>query len=284
MKKGHLLFSLLLTLSLLGCSARSNVTAIKNNTIKQDVCCANYSQFKWIPLNGSHLDIIIDADSPIARFDNEKSYFSAFVIPQHIKKLHIDLSSLMSSQGVFAPYILLLDKKFNPVKRYSLSDFNVKNASVFHLARYQKQFIIEQNVTPYLIVYSPEKYRKGAINIPHPERLRANMLGMDNPKVTDPVIPHRNFGALRLDLQPLHFRAYTLDEMTPPFSLSEKANAVTKKAKIQNMMLESEAFYNKKITDAIQKNDIELALKWLDEAKRAGSSTAQKAFITSIIQ
>lgn len=283
MKSPHLLLSALLVAHLLGCTS-TDVAAIKNNRIEQAVCCANFSQFSWIPLEGSSLKVMIDANSPVARFDEEKSYFSAFVVPENIDKLHISLNSLMSTEGVFAPHVLLLDARFNPVETYPLTAFSPKNASLFHFARYQTDFMMEREKTPYLVVYSPEKYRKAAITVPHPEKIWAETLGMKEPKVKDLVVMHRNVGALELDLKPLRFRAYKADKTISVFGKSKKTapvipTPVIKDVAFQRMMKVSEDFYNQQITKSVQKGEIELALQWLDEAKRAGSTTAQTTFI-----
>jgi maltose operon protein len=281
MKGPHLLLCAFLTAHLLGCTSK-DVTAIKNNRIEQAVCCANYSQFSWVPLAGDSLKVIIDADSPIARFDEEKSYFSAFVVPENIDKLHVSLSSLMSTEGVFAPHVLLLDAKFNQVETYPLTAFSPKNASLFHFARYQTDFMMEREKTPYLVVYSPEKYRKAAVTVPHPEKIWAKTLGMKSPNLDDLVIMHRNVGALELDLKPLRFRAYKATEANKPFSVFgelKKPAPVIEKIAHERMMKVSEAFYNQQITQSIQEGDIGLALDWLDEAKRAGSLTAKETFI-----
>ncbi len=279
MKSPHLLLCAFLAVHLFACTTSRDVVTIRNNHIEQAVCCANYSEFSWIPLEGDSLKMIINADSPVARFDEEKSYFAAFVVPKNIDKLHVSLNSLMSSEGVFAPYVLLLDAKFNPVETYPLTAFSPRNASLFHLPRYQIDFMMERKKTPYLVVYSPELYRKAAITLPHPEKIWAQTLGIEPPKVKDQVIMHRNTGALELELLPLHLKAYTADESTSALGKLKKAAPAIKKESLKRMMTASEHFYNQQITESVQKGNIELALQWLDEAKRAGSLTAEETFI-----
>ncbi|MBV7299165.1 MalM family protein [Enterovibrio paralichthyis] len=283
MKTRHALLAALLAATVSGC-ATADLPAAKNIAIEQSVCCTDYSQFGWIPLTGDQLDIAIDAHSPVADIEGGKSYFAAFAMPENINRLQITLNSWMSSEGVFAPKILLLDPAFKPVKTVSLDAFSQKNSDMFHLASYETQFVMDREQTPYLVVYSPEEYRRGEITIPHPERIRAEELGMARPMVTDPVIQHSNFGSLELALKPLSLRAYRVDEVKAK-PLAEKApQEVAAKTTTESMMAESEVFYNQKITQAVESGDIALALKWLEEAKRAGSKSAEATFINLVSQ
>ena len=49
-----------------------------------------------------------------------------------------------------------------------------------------------------------------------------------------------------------------------------------------NMLKETEEIYNKLITEAVEKNDIEKAMQLLNEAKMLGSTTAQETFIKAV--
>ncbi len=289
MKKRYSTLALLLAASLMGC-ANTPVETVKDISITQAACCTDYSQFGWIPMTGDQMDISIDTHSPVADFDGDKSHFAAFAMPESVNRMQITINSWMSSDGVFAPEIMLLDRNFKPVKTISLNDFSVEPSDMFHLSSYETRLVMNRELTPYMVVFSPEKYRKGAVTIPHPERLRAEELGMARPLVTDPIIQHAKFGSLELNLKPLSLRAYRADS-TPKAALAEQPKTTTntaevKKAQVQqkavSMMSESEAFYNGKIEQAVKAGDISLALKWLEEAKRAGSKTAESTFINLV--
>ncbi|KXF81528.1 MalM family protein [Enterovibrio coralii] len=281
MKTRHALLAALMAAAVSGC-ATADFPAEKNITIEQNVCCSDFSQFAWIPLTGDQLDIAIDTHSPVAEIEGGKSHFAAFAIPENINRLQVTLNSWMSSEGVFAPKILLLDPAFKTVKTYSLDTFSQKNSDMFHLASYQTQFVMDREQTPYLVVYSPETYRRGEITIPHPERIRAEELGMARPMVTDPVIQHSNVGSLELVLKPLSLRAYRADEVKAKPAAEKAPQKMAPKTSTESMMAESEAFYNQKITQAVESGDIAVALKWLDEAKRAGSKSAEATFINLV--
>ncbi|MGF1713317.1 MalM family protein [Photobacterium chitinilyticum] len=296
----------LLAASLLGCAASPSVVVAKDVAVTAPVCCNAYSEFSWVPMLGDSIDFVIDEYSKVGQFSDGKSYYAGFALPNNVERMQVDVKSLMKSAGVFAPKILLLDPQFKPVKTIELDDFNVKPSNILSLSSYQHRFEMDQQTTPYMVIYSPLKYREGNITIPHPERVRAEELGLARPMVTDPVIQHQKFGSLELDLKPLNLRSYRADEFVVPAStkapvntsVNTPANAVVapvpvaaavttqqpsiEKANSPKMLSESEAFYNAQIKAAVEKNDMHKALQLLDEAKRAGSSTAEATFIQLI--
>ncbi|GAB3522471.1 MalM family protein [Photobacterium alginatilyticum] len=298
----------LLAASLLGCTASPSTELTKDIAVAAPICCNSFSEFSWVPMNGDKIDFIIDDYSQVSEFAEGKSYFAAFAIPRNIERLQVDVKSWMKIAGVFAPKVILLDPEFQIVKTIALDDFDVMPANLFSLSSYQHRIVMDQQTTPYMVIYSPLDYREGEITIPHPERLRAEELGLARPMVTDPVIQHQKFGSLELDLKPLNLRSYRADE----FVVSASATApVSKKAPVKApttavvapvpvaaaastqqsstntvstpaMLPETEAFYNSQIKAAVEKNDMHKALQLLEEAKRAGSRSAETTFVELI--
>lgn len=285
MNKMKMTFAALLAASLIGCAASPTV-ASKNVSVNATVCCNTYGEFSWVPMQGDEIDFVVDEYSQVGQFPDGKSYFAAFSLPENIARMQVTLNSWMKSEGVFAPKVLLLDPNFQPVKTISLDEFTVAPSKLFSLNSYQHRFTMDQATTPYLVVYSPLDYRQDAITIPHPERVRAEELGLARPMVTDPVIEHQRFGSLTLDLKALNMRAYRVGEKQPAHAATpaKSVQPVAKPAAVPvttgaAMLAESEAFYNSQIKAAVARNDIQKALKLMEEAKRAGSATAEATFI-----
>lgn len=298
----------LLAASLLGCSASPSAELIKDVAVTAPACCSSYSEFSWVPMQGDSIDFVIDEYSKVGQFSDGKSYYAGFALPKNVERMRVELKSWMKTAGVFAPKVLLLDPQFKPVKTFELDDFEVKLSNLFNLTSYRHRFEMNQQTTPYMVIYSPLEYREGEITIPHPERIRAEELGLARPMVTDPVIQHQKFGSLELDLKPLNLRSYRADE----FVVSAPATApVSKKAPVKapttavvaparvpvaastqqsstnmvntpDMLPETEAFYNSQIKAAVEKNDMHKALQFLEEAKRAGSRSAETTFVELI--
>jgi maltose operon protein len=280
-----------LAVSLIGCAVSPTAGTTKDVAVMAPACCNAYSEFSWVPMQGDNIDFAIDDYSQVGVFPEGKSYFAAFALPVNVQRMQVDLSSWMRTTGVLAPKVMLLNSNFEPVEMIELNDFDVKLGGVFSLASYQHRFDMDQATTPYMVVYSPEEYRKGEIQIPHPERLRAEDLGLARPMVIDPVIQHQKFGSLELDLKPLKLRSYRANEVAAASAIPTQKSAVNKTAvnKVAvnktpgaKMLPETEAFYNTQIKAAVGNNDMQKALQLLDEAKRAGSSSAESTFIELI--
>ncbi|PKH09339.1 MalM family protein [Moritella sp. Urea-trap-13] len=278
-----------LVVSLIGCAASPTAGITKDIAVTAPVCCNAYSAFSWVPMQSDKIDFAIDDDSQVGVFPEGKSYFTAFALPANVQRMQVDLSSWMRTTGVLAPKVILLNSNFEAVEVVGLDDFEVKMGGMFSLASYQHRFEMDQATTPYMVVYSPEEYRKGEIQIPHPERIRAEELGLGRPMVTDPVIQHQKFGSLELDLKPLTLRSYSAAEIAATASAPAAVVAVTlvpettvNKAADVSMQPETEAFYNTQIKAAVEKNDMHKALQLLEEAKRAGSSSAESTFVELI--
>lgn len=288
----------LLIASLIGCVSTPSTEAVKDVTVTAPACCNAFSEFSWVPMQGNEIDVVIDGYSQVGQFAEGKSYFAAFVLPNNVERMRIDLKSWMRSAGVFAPKVVLLDPQFEVVKTIELDEFDVKLSDMFRLSSYQHRFEMERETTPYMVVYSPLEYREGEIEIPHPERIRAEELGLARPMVIDPVIQHQKFGSLELDLKPLNLRSYRADEAVASVPASQATAAVVapvpvaaavstqaptvEKAATAPMLPETEAFYNAQIKAAVEKNDMHKALQLLEEAKRAGSSSAEATFVQLI--
>ncbi|WEM44425.1 MalM family protein (plasmid) [Photobacterium sp. DA100] len=288
----------LLAASLVGCATSPSTETIKDVAVTQQACCEGFSQFSWIPMNGDSIDFVVDQYSQIGNFAEGKSYFAGFVLPENVERMRVDLKSWMRSTGVFAPKVLLLSPTFEVVESIELNEFEIKSSDMFRLSRYEKRFEMSQTTAPYMVVYSPLEYREGEIQIPHPERVRAEELGLARPMVTDPVIQHQKFGSLELDLKPINLRSYRASEAPAVPVVAQPTTTVTQ-AKVAPvaatttvssvassstaaMLPESEAFYNSQIKAAVESNDMKKALTLMEEAKRAGSSTAEATFLELI--
>ncbi|MEC6797086.1 MalM family protein [Photobacterium sp. S4TG1] len=282
-------------LSIVGCSNTNTVST--NNVplmINQAACCSSYSQFSWIPLQGTEISVAINTQSQIGQFPDGKSYFAAFSLPSHVEQMRVKLDSIIRNDQVFAPTVILLNKDFEPVKTIDLKGFSLTSSNLLQRAAYQQTIMMTATKTPYMIVYSSEKYRGDTITIPHPERVRAEELGLPRPIVTDPEIKYTLTGQLHLAFKPTQLKSYRASSpvLAPQVTaksadLSVRPKVITPAPVVASaivasnitMLPETEVFYNQQITTAIKHKDIKKALQLLNEAKRAGSTSAESVFI-----
>ncbi|KJG56025.1 hypothetical protein UA38_16840 [Photobacterium kishitanii] len=261
--------------AMVGCSSADIASVNKKEVltlINKPVCCTSYSQFSWIPLQGADISVNINEHSQVGLFPDGKSYFAAFSLPEHVEQMRITLDSLIRNERVFASNIMFLNDKFEPVKNINLSEFELISPNLLQRAAYQHIFTMTAKMAPYMVVYSSQQYQGKSIIIPHPERLRAQELGLPRPIVIDPEISYAETGQLHLTLKPINLKSY---QAKIPASLVPVSTTKTS----DNMLSETEDFYNQQIKKAIEQNNIKKALQLLNEAKRAGSMTAESVFI-----
>ncbi len=302
MKNNHNALALLLmatfTTALAGCALNQDSAALtsQHTHIEKEACCTDVSQFSWIPLEGKALDIRIDENSPVAIFEGSKSYFAAFSVPDNVNRMTLKISSWMRAEGVFAPRVLLIDDQFKFVKMYTLDDFNIEAADMFHLSSYQMAFEVDREQTPYIVVYSPMTYRTGSVTLEHPERARARRLGMAQPMVIDPVIQHSNSGWLELEIRNKELRGYRVNEQLPTQKDRVFAGHIAETGNVQNVIettassntatrstvVKNADFYDQQILNSVRAGRLEEAMKWVNEAKNAGYMSAEKTFVDLI--
>lgn len=262
-------------LSLVGCSSTDIAPINKQEVstlINKSACCLSYSQFSWLPLQGTDISVNINDHSQIGQFSDGKSYFAAFSLPAHVEKMRVTLDSLIRDDSVFAPNVMFLNAQFEPVKNIKLSEFELTSPNLLQRSAYQRTFTMTAKTAPYMVVYSSQQYQGKSITIPHPERLRAEELGLPRPIVIDPEISYAETGQLHLTLKPIKLKSYQAKSPTPLVPVSTTKTS-------DNMLSETEDFYNQQIKKAIEQNNIKKALQLLNEAKRAGSMTAESVFI-----
>ena len=253
--------------------------------ITAEACCNGFAQFPWIGLEKSEsLDFVIDESSPVGVFDDGKSYFASFKLPERSEKVTLTLNSFMSGSEVFAPKILALDEHFKPVQEIDLEQFDVKTSSMFTRSQYSTSVTLLHSETPYVVIYSPQAYLNQKITVPHPARVRAEELGEARPMVTDPVYQHAPTGKLKLELDTLTLRAFNATKSSlPETKVTPEEKTILKPILSSSPMLtETEQFYNQQIEKAVAENDMKKALRLVEEAKRAGSKSAEDVFIQLI--
>lgn len=285
----HSTLALCVTALLTACGSTPTTRAPRDTSIQAEVCCADFSQFPWVALQDREtLSFRIDGASPVGQFSDGKSYFAAFVLPERADKVRIRLDSQMEKGNVFAPRILALNEQFRVLSQTGETSFTHRTSDALHKSSYHLELELQASKTPYLIIYSPDAYRAGQIQIPHPARLRAEELGEARPMVTDPVYRHGPFGRFELGVESLTLRAHRPEPAARPASTPvTPAQPPAKRplaAPQPGMLKETEAYYNNLIREAVAKNDVRRALQLADEAKRAGSPSAEDLLVELLKQ
>ena len=243
-----------------------------NFTINKEVCCQMFNEFSYTQLSENEtLEFYIDEQSPIGKFNDAKSYFSALELPERAENVSISIDSLMLHKEVFAPTLLLLNDEFKVVEKIELSQFTKKTSSLFTGSSFNKEITINRSETPYLILYSAEKDLGKYTKVTHPAKVRAQEFGEPWPMATDPTYIHSLTGKIQITIKTITLRSNNRIK-----AKIKSAIVVEREAKI---LSETESFYNQQITKAVASNDIKKALQLVNEAKRLGSNRAENLFI-----
>lgn len=272
---------LLSGMSLLGC-ATSDDLSLKQNTLplQNELCCEMASQYPWVRLlQNQELEFQLNSSSPVGRFEQEKSYFSAFTFAQQSGSVELRLRSLMLDGEVAIPQIELLDENFNVVEVVDDTKFDIKFSDAFAKNRYEITMTLDTVSTPYMIVYVETSKLGKKVVVPHPAKLRAEESGEPMPIVTDPTYLASNNGHFSLDIETLTLSGYNQKSLVQ----SEPVAPVAKvKAQPITVIPETQAYYHNAIRSAVKADNLDKALSLLEEAKALNVEGAQQVFIKAV--
>ncbi|WP_413699888.1 MalM family protein [Psychromonas sp. KJ10-10] len=274
------LTALLTAILLSACSSVELPSKSISSIDTSEVCCDHFSQFPWIQLESEEdIEFKLATDSPIGRFSDGDSYFSAFKFSPRSMKVSLGLSSFMSNHSVLAPKLVTLNHDFEVVRSINLDEFSIATSSAFTASQFQLNIELDASKTPYFIIYTPESYLGKTIKVKHPARVRAEEFSEVMPMVTDPSYIYGRFGSLKLNIKTLSLKAQQLKT-----ALGSKAILLpTSPQTIDTPVLpETELFYKQSMTDAIKNKEFDKALSLLEEAKKVGVKDAQSIFIKAL--
>lgn len=291
------------------------------NIVPQDLSAAPtipasaLQQLQWTPISQNKTNItnlatggqslnVGDVIGPVA----------AYSVPANIGELTITLTSQVENNSVYAPNVLVLDQNLQPAAYFPGSFFTYQEPGVIADNRLEGTF----KLTPalgqqklYLLVFTTSKDTKQTTTMVDPAKAYAKGNGNAIPDIPDPIASHGTTGTLKLKVKtssgssilvgPL-FGSSGPDPVTvgntaapatayaapatayaaPTPAPAASTAAPTPAAKSEPMLNDTESYYNQAIKQAVDKGDVDKALKLLNEAERLGSTSARKTFISSV--
>ncbi|NIY49503.1 maltose operon protein MalM [Cedecea colo] len=233
---------------------------------------------------------------------------AAYSVPASIGELTITLTSRVANNSVYAPNVLVLDQNLHPAAYFPSSFFAYQEPGVMADNRLEGTF----KLTPalgqqklYLLVFTTDKDTKQTTTMVDPAKAYAKGNGNAIPDIPDPIASHGTTGNLQLKVKtssgssilvgPL-FGSSGPDPVTvgntaaPATAYAAPATAyaapaastAAPAAKSEPILNDTESYYNQAIKQAVNKGDVDKALKLLNEAERLGSTSARKTFISSV--
>ncbi len=280
-------------------------------------CCDSLAELDFISLGSDFDDVeVIDARRQVFGFKTGKSFVLAYRLP--IGDYSVRVTSLAKNNEIFLPNVLVLDENYQVLQVYPAAKFKYYESSMTQPDRLEGLIPILKSAGARFMVFMTTNADLGKTTIfTHPERIRARTQSLADPGVADIEGTHSPMGSLLLkiegasavledgdfvdrwtkslfgsDEQPVKSKpdSETVVQIASevPDSSSVKSPTVAKSTSkavasaTATMLPESEAFYNQLIEKSVGEGEIDKALKMVEEAERAGSTTARQTFIDAV--
>ena len=230
------------------------------------------------------------------------SYLGAYRLPENTGDLVINIAAQIG-KSAFVPQVLMLDSNFQVSRVLGPSVFSYQPAHLLKNDRIEGSVYVSRSaIKPeaYMVIYTPAAELAGSTTVLHPAKAFARARSTQEPNIKDPVIPHSPWGLIQIQVEDRAkmqgldntFKAEYADKValsqgvqpTAAVATGAAVVAAAKPKPAPAMLSETEAFYRTQIGNAVKAGDIEKAMKLVDEAERAGSTSARKTFVDAVRQ
>jgi maltose operon protein len=278
------------------------------------VCCDALSDLRFVPLDTTTTRFYeINAASQAFAFSTGKSLLQAFSIPDDLERATLTIDAVAGAT-VFVPTVLILDRDFQVTRAIDSSSFKYTPAGFMEPQRLRGRVFLDRRPgsalanEKYLVIFTTDKDLRGSTRMISEARLYARARGLADPGLPDPVARHAATGVFRMDVgeletaAPAVSRAYVQQQrgatryVAPAPAVTTatpKAPAppVTRKATTkptaptkgpQPMLPETQRMYDGMIEESVSVGDMDRAWRLVQEAERAGSTSARTTFVTAV--
>jgi len=196
---------------------------------------------------------------------------------------------------LFAPNVLVLDENLQPAAWFPSRFFTYQQPGVLSADRLEGTMKLspapgQQKI--YLLVFTTASDLAQTTTLVDPAKAYARGTGNAVPDIPDPVAAHSRSGRLKLKVSTSSASSILVGPLfgssaPQPVTVGNTqaaAPAAMRTTPAAHMALENdtEHYFNQNIRKAVDKGNIDKALKLLDEAERLGSRTARQTFISSV--
>lgn len=287
------------------------------------VCCDSLSELRYQPLNIKNADFYkVDASAQAFAFSTGKSFVRAFVIPDNLERATIKLEAVAGAT-VFAPTVLILDRDYRVSRAIDAQQFTYTPAGFMEPQRLKGKFYLDRRQggeladEKYLLVFTTNESLNGSTQMISEARLYAQSRGLADPRLPNPVAEHAATGVFRLSVSDLETGAVSTTEYVsqrqeagryvagagagasvaktapsraappprPPAPAPSRSKpAASTVSGAQPMLSETQGMYDRMIRESVTSGDMDRAWRLVQEAERAGSSTARQTFLKAVEQ
>jgi maltose operon protein len=281
------------------------------------VCCDDLAQLRFEPVDIENSKYYpVNRSSQAFDFTSGKSFVRAFRLPDSLERATVTLSAVAGAT-VFVPTVLILDDDFRVSRSIDSDNFVYTPAGFMEPQRLRGRFHLDRRRggelanERYFIVFTTDADLRGSTQMISEARLYARARGLADPGLPDPVAEHAATGVFRLAFGELETRSRSdtqyADERqaaeryvapsatvpmvaptpTPPPKPTAKpgpAKRDSSPAADMPMLNETQTMYDELIRDAVRNGEMDRAWRLVQEAERAGSTTARRTFTQAVEQ
>ena len=279
------------------------------------VCCDGLSGLRYQPLNArDNAFFKLDANSQAFVFSTGKSLLQAFAIPDELERATLTIEAIAGAT-VFVPTVLILNRDFRVSRAIESRNFKYTPGGFMEPQRLRGKVYLDRRPgseladEKYLIVFTTDQDLGGATRMMSEAKLFARAHGLKTSGLPDPVIKHAATGVFRMGVGDLETAALTTDRYhrqqkgasryLDPTAL--RGNPATEQRRARRgagpraqpaatpsrptadpMMRETQTLYDRMIRESVGLGDMDRAWRLVQEAERAGSTTARPTFVSAI--
>ncbi len=284
------------------------------------ICCDSLSGLRFTPIDIKSTQFYeINAGSQAFLFSTGKSLVQGLVIPDELERATIILDAIAGAT-VFVPTVLVLDRDFRVSRAIDSGNFKYTPAGFMEPQRLRGSFLLDRRQgsklagEKYLVVFTTDKDLRGSTQMISEARLHARSRGLADPGLPDPVAEHAATGVFRLRVAELETGVRSTTEYVEQRQQADRyvaGSAATREAPraapvtvpaepkpvarprtpptpavtapaAQPMLSETQAIYDNMIRDAVASGNMDRAWRLVQEAERAGSTTARQTFLQAV--
>jgi maltose operon protein len=282
------------------------------------ICCESLSGLRFKPMDLKNAQFYeINASSQAFGFSTGKSLVQGLVIPDELERATIIMDAIAGAT-VFVPTVLVLDRDFQISRAIDSGNFKYTPAGLMDPQRLRGSFLLDRRqgskleAEKYLVVFTTDKDLRGSTQMISEARLHARSRGLADPGLPDPVAQHAATGVFRLRIADLqtgvrsttdyveqrrqadHYveggsaaRAVPApttvrEPVEPKLQPRPQPKPVVPAPAAQPMLSETQSIYDNMIRDAVANGNMDRAWRLVQEAERAGSTTARQTFLKAV--
>ena len=274
------------------------------------ICCSSLDQIPVQPLDTKTTKFYeINRSSPAYLFATGKSFFNAFELPANLDRATITLEAVAGAT-LFVPTVLILDERFAVSRAIASDQFEYTPAGFMEPQRLKGKLSIDRRYgsdiarEKYLLVFTTSDDLRGSTKMISEARLYARSRGLADPGLPDPVAKHAATGVIRISTSDLETsiktnqgyvkgqqsaRRYVEPVAAAPAPKKRTPAPVPVAAKKQApsggqqaMLTETRQMYDRMIRESVTSGDMDRAWRLVQEAERAGSTSARNTFVEAV--